>query len=75
MHKARLESDCVHVIAYGKEKWAVLPEGAKRSYKIYQDKMAAVSSAKELARKKSISSVTLHRRDGMLDRTFGIKHK
>jgi hypothetical protein len=75
MQEARLERDCIHVIAHGKEQWAVLPEGAKRSYKIYRDKTAAVSSAKELARKKSVSSVTLHRRDGMLDRTFDIKHK
>lgn len=69
----RLTGDRIHVIAYGKEQWGILKEGAERLSKIYDDKSEAVSRAKELALKKSVSAVVLHRRNGMPEKTFNIK--
>lgn len=74
MSSARSKQDRIHVIVHGKEKWAVLPEGAKRSYKIYGDQSEAVSDAKKLARKKNASSVVIHGQDGAPVKTFNIKN-
>lgn len=54
----------VHVISHPRG-WAVVQEGANRSYKVCDDKTSAVADAKKLARKKNESSIIVHDITGM----------
>jgi hypothetical protein len=61
----------IHVIEHPRG-WAIVREGANRSYKVYREKTAAVSGAKKLARKME-SSVVIHGPHGYPVKTFAAK--
>lgn len=61
----------IHVIEHPRG-WAIVREGANRSYKVYSEKTAAVSGAKKLARKME-SSVVIHGPQGYPVKTFETK--